>query len=281
MFKLRPRDAREALDLLSRDPVESVYLRSVLLRAGLDNHGDRQPGFFGFREDGALSGVLLKSPLVVPFAVSGAAARAFGSDLARSAVEIRNIVGRRQTVAALWQAMDAGRPEPRLLRDRQPVYRLDRQSFVAQEPAPLRRARTSDLNSVVVAGSAMMREEVLEDPLSERPEDYMRYVRDRVMRGDEFVWLDGEGLCFKCSVGSRTPDVAQLEGVYTPPHRRGQGLATRGLAACCALLLRDVPTLCLYVNDFNVAAIKLYERLGFHHVFDYQSIFMARTVNRV
>jgi predicted GNAT family acetyltransferase len=119
----------------------------------------------------------------------------------------------------------------------------------------------------------MMLEEVEEDPLLSRPEQYRSFVRDRILRGDEFLWTDEHGFCFKCNLSSRTPDVAQIEGVYTPPDRRRMGFASRGLSEVCHRLLKRIPRLSLYVNDFNKAAILLYERLGFTRVGEYQSIF--------
>jgi predicted GNAT family acetyltransferase len=47
------------------------------------------------------------------------------------------------------------------------------------------------------------------------------------------------------------------------------------MSTLCARLLNEIPRLSLYVNDFNVGAIRLYERLGFQRAFDHQSIFLS------
>jgi len=57
-----------------------------------------------------------------------------------------------------------------------------------------------------------------------------------------------------------------------PTALRGRGLATASLAAICNRLLETTPTLSLYVNDFNEAAIALYRRVGFDHVGDFQTL---------
>lgn len=266
-------ETERVLAYLLREPIESVFLRGLILRTGLAL-GRRYGSFIAHRRpDGDLGGVLLMSTLVVPFVTDPAAISTFAEALRESPYPIRNIVGRRDTVEALWEAMRPWRREPRLLRRSQPVYVIDR-STLRYLPAPrLRLASLGDLDLLAQAGAAMMIEEVEEDPLANRPELYRSFVRDRILRGDEFLWTDDHGLCFKCNVSSRTPEAAQIEGVFTPGDRRGQGLATRGLSEVCCRLLREIPRLSLYVNDFNKPAIGLYERLGFYRTSEYQSIF--------
>ncbi len=261
------------LAYLLSEPIESVFLRGLILRAGLA-FGRRYGCFVAYRRgDGDLGGVMLMSTLVVPFVTDPAAIDSFAEALRDSPYPIRNIVGRRDTVEALWAAMRPWRRKPRLLRTSQPVYVVDR-STLRYSPAPrLRTASLADLDLLVRAGAAMMVEEVEEDPLRSRPEQYRAFVRDRILRGDELLWVDEQGLCFKCNVSSRTPEAAQIEGVYTPVERRRRGFASRGLSEVCFRLLREIPRLSLYVNDFNQPAISLYERLGFYRTSEFQSIF--------
>ena len=68
---------------------------------------------------------------------------------------------------------------------------------------------------------------------------------------------------FKAELSAWTPDVVQIQGVYTAPLHRGQGIARAGLAAVCEQVFRDVPRCSLYVNQYNVIAQRVYERLGF------------------
>ena len=265
----------EVLAYLAQDPIETVFLRGLILRAGLDL-GRQHGRFMAYRDpSGELGGVILVSSLVVPFATSPDAPVAMAEVLRRSPYPMRNLVGRRETVEALWAATGAWRPQPRLVRTSQPVYTVDRASH-QHFPAPnLRPAQLGDLDLLVQAGAAMMIEEVEEDPLQTRPDQYRSFVRDRILRGEEYVWVDPEGLRFKCNVSSVTPEAAQIEGVFTPRARRRAGFAKHGLSETCHRLLRAVPALTLYVNDFNLPAIRLYEQLGFRRTGEYQSLFFA------
>jgi ribosomal protein S18 acetylase RimI-like enzyme len=272
---LRRDETNEVLAYLAQEPIETVFLRGLIIRAGLDL-GRQHGRFMAYRgPHGELGGVVLLSSLVVPYVTAPEAPAAMAELLRRSPYPIRNLVGRRKTVEAIWAATGPWRPQPRLVRSSQPVYCVGRDSH-RHFPAPeLRLAQLEDLDLLVRAGAAMMIEEVEEDPLQTRPDQYRSFVRDRILRGEEFIWTDSEGLRFKCSVSSRTPEAAQIEGVFTPAPRRQQGYARLGLSETCHRLLAQVPSLTLYVNDFNVPAIRLYERLGFKRIGEYQSLFFA------
>ena len=49
-----------------------------------------------------------------------------------------------------------------------------------------------------------------------------------------------------------------------PEHRRGEGLAARGMAAVCDIVRNEIaPRVSLYVNEWNAPARRSYERAGF------------------
>ena len=93
---------------------------------------------------------------------------------------------------------------------------------------------------------------------------YRARVSQLISRAWSFARYDDHGLVFKAEVACATPDAAQIQGVWVPPHRRGEGLATGGMAAVVNLVrLRIAPVVSLYVNDWNVPARRAYERVGF------------------
>ena len=65
------------------------------------------------------------------------------------------------------------------------------------------------------------------------------------------------------ATNTRGFQVDQIGGVFTTPDRRRTGLGTAVMLA----LLRDIfhrkKQACLFVKTANVAALRLYERLGF------------------
>ncbi|MEV6815067.1 GNAT family N-acetyltransferase [Micromonospora sp. NPDC051296] len=91
--------------------------------------------------------------------------------------------------------------------------------------------------------------------------DTGRYVGIR--DGDALVAVAG------VHVFSRAYRVAALGNVTTHPAWRGRGLAAAAVARLCGLLRADTDQVTLNVKADNVAAVRLYERLGFTRVADY------------
>jgi hypothetical protein len=183
----------------------------------------------------------------------------------------RAIVGPREAVRAYWQQVRERHARPRLVRERQPVMVIDETSLRdGNAPVAVRRAREDEWRDVAENSAAMIAGELETNP--RRDAGFDIGIRRMVCLG---LWWVGESdgrLCFFCNVGAWSPQTAQLQGIWTPPALRGRGLATAALAAVCRTLLNVVPTLSLYVNDFNAPAVALYRRLGFRDAGELQTL---------
>ena len=61
-----------------------------------------------------------------------------------------------------------------------------------------------------------------------------------------------------------TGAVAQIQGVWVAPHRRGEGLAAPAWPPSSRpSTATSAPAVSLYVNDYNTRAVHVYERVGF------------------
>jgi ribosomal protein S18 acetylase RimI-like enzyme len=258
-------DAGAVEALLAEDPVQNVYLQSELRL-----HRMRGAVWWGVGHPRRLSAVLLGGALAVPWAPdledAGILARAFAEQ-----APPRMIVGPRQQVWALQQGRSPG-AAPREVRDPQPVMVLERGELRVPASPDLRRGTAGDLDRLVVAAAAMHREEMGVDPLAVDPGSWRTRMTQLVERGWSFVWVEDGDIVFKTELSAWTPEAAQLQGVYTAPGRRRQGIATTGLAAVCEMLFATTPRCCLYVNHFNVTARHVYEHLGFRTVADYATL---------
>lgn len=275
--QLAPLDTPEVLTFLARDPVLDVYVTALTLRDALARPHDE---YWAARRNDRLVALLYLGGLsgaVLPVGDDASAFATLGGVLARRLETLPRrwqIIGPRDAVRTL--ASSASAPAPRLARE---------QIYLSLSPADLppvprvpelRTARREDYAIVYESGAALRAEELLEDPRDTDPVAYARRVEEDCRDGHTFVWRDAGGLAFRASVSALTPDAAQVSGVYTPPSRRGRGLATRGLAELCRRMFERSREVCLFVNDFNAPAIAVYRRLGFRERALWGSMFFER-----
>jgi uncharacterized protein len=259
---------REALALLARAPYDNVFLTYLLM---FDLAPVTRDSIYVALEDDRITGIAYFGRQVAIAAENDEAVGAF-ADISRRQYGERMIVGPRATIARYWKLISRHHPQPRLIRERQYVMMVDRALLQPYEREVVaRHARMDEWTAVADNSALMIRQELEYDPRRTSPE-FTANVRAMIERG---LWWVGESLgrlCFFCNVGPWGPQTAQLQGIWTPPELRGKGLATAALGAVCDRLLELTPTLSLYVNDFNASAIRLYERVGFRTVSEFQTL---------
>lgn len=127
----------------------------------------------------------------------------------------------------------------------------------------IRPAGPRDLDSVV----EMSEEMLMEDFRLERGSLSRDGIRDSMRRKirEGRTWLaEAEGKpVFKVDVSAQYSGGAQIEGVFTRPDRRGQGIASRSIAALSAELLTSSAFVSLHVDQRNLPAKRAYEKAGF------------------
>ena len=258
---------RAALDYLARSPYLNVFISHVLLH---DSPQAVRKNVVVVSGERGIAGVAYYGRQIViaaePIAIAPLAAyllRYSGN---------RMIVGPRDAVRDFWRIASARLGRPRLLRDRQLVMMVDRPRLrPSGPPVTVRHAKMDEWRDVAESSASMIRQELEYDP-RRNSATFNTSIREMIERRLWWVGIAGGRLCFFCNIGPWSDQTAQLQGIWTPPELRGQGLASASLAAICDRLLEITPTLSLYVNDFNDAAVALYRRIGFEHVGDFQTI---------
>ena len=243
-------------------PFENAFLHWVLD----GGHGPYAPDelVLDRKRDGSVRGVIYYGAQLVVAADEPAALDAFAIET-RKYPSLRSFVGPKRAVDGIWNRVKTWHRAPVLVRERQPLYALWPQGLGAFDDVDVRLARSDETELVAEHSAHMIVGELGYDPRAQRS-TFVAGVRHAIEQGCWWVWIVDNELRFQCNIGARTPVTAQIQGVWTPKALRGRGYATLGLAATARRLLADNPTVSLYVNDFNVNAIALYDRIGFTRI---------------
>lgn len=282
---LTDEDAPAALAVCAQDPVAAVLASHRLehaLVAGLRRAGGE---VWGYAEDGVLLAVCWAGANLVPVvpeddpALLRRAVEAF-ADLARDrGRRSSSVVGAARPVLDLWALLRGAWPVEREVRAHQPSMVIDTAPSVAADPR-VRRSTPDEYDLVLPACIRMFTEEVGYSPASGPGGPYEARVRTLVEQGRSFVLVDRAGtgwrrprVVFKAEVPAVALGVAQVQGVWVEPERRGERLSEGGMAAVVEAARREIaPTVSLYVNGYNTRAVRAYEAVGFRQVGEYATV---------
>lgn len=271
-------DLRAAAAVCAVDPVGSVLaaarIESALVAGGVGGGST----VWGVETAGRLTAVCWAGANLVPVCEDGDedALDAFADAALRQGRRCSSIVGSAWAVLGLWQRLEESWGPARDVRADQPSMIIDHGPLVQPDPA-VRRGLPHEIDLVLPACIDMFIEEVGYSPVAGSPVAYEARVRQLLDDGRSFVRIDpgpsGPQVVFKAEIGAVSRAVAQVQGVWVPPERRGVGLAQRGMAAIVAQTLgRTAPVVSLYVNHYNTRAVHAYEAVGFRRVGTYATV---------
>jgi len=269
---LEQRDLEEVQALLRRNPVEDVFVAARVEACGVDPWR-LGAELWGYGERGSLEALCYAGANLVPVQAGLPAARAFAERARRQGRRCSSVVGPAAVVTEMWRLLEPSWGPARDVRANQPLMATDDDPLVEPDPQ-VRRVQPHEVDTLLPACVAMFTEEVGVSPLvGDGGALYRARVEELVVTGRAWARIEGGAVLFKAEVGAATRDVCQVQGVWVHPSLRGRGLGIAGTAAVVEQARRSVaPVVSLYVNDFNVAARRAYERVGFHQVGTFASI---------
>jgi predicted GNAT family acetyltransferase len=269
---LDARDLDEARELVRRDPVTDVFVASRLDVGGLDPWR-LGAEVWGYGERGHLEALCYSGANLVPVQAHVEAVRAFAERARRQGRRCSSIVGPAAAVEELWRLLQPHWGWAREVRGRQPLMALDDEPAIDPDPG-VRLVRPNELDLLLPACVAMFTEEVGVSPLAgDGGALYRARVEELIALQRAWARIEDGRVVFKAEIGATTADVCQVQGVWVDPARRGRGLGTTGTAAVAEQARATIaPVVSLYVNDFNVAARRAYEKVGFTQVGTFASV---------
>jgi predicted GNAT family acetyltransferase len=261
---LLARDRDRVLAYLQRDPQLNLQLLDLIdVGSPSESESEVEPVVLVAWDGDEVAGVAaLRPSLLFDAHLTPASLEAFLPFF--SAIETGLLKSLDAVVTDLWNLLrGTGR---RTLIDRYETAFAIRAGEVSQLSLPsgavLRSAHESDLDQLVYAARASLREERRPDPAERDPEGFERWVRSRLGRA-RVVEIEGK-LAFVGYADVRRAEGWLVQGVFTWPAMRRRGYAAAAMSGLVSEALDSgAEHIQLAVIEGNEAAQNLYHGLGF------------------
>lgn len=277
----REQDAEEVLAFLVERPVQTVVMSGLIRDNGIVSPLNRGNFYLCRDTTGELSGVALVGHLTLVEARTEAALAALADHARGENWDVRLLLGEEDVIGSFRKRYFPADQQPCLIcsellfEQRFPVE-------VRQFVESLRLATGDDLQQVVEIHAQMAFAESGVDPLAVDPEGFrartlrrIEQERTWVLRAGESDEAGGAGrIIFKADIVADTPEVVYLEGIYVAPQERGKGWGVRCLSQLTRQLLARAGSVCLLVNEENLAARHLYRKAGLKQRGRYHTFFV-------
>lgn len=265
------RDAAAVWRVLDQDPVGSCMVAARVADYGVD---PRSIGGELWTRRGVDESLCYAGANLIPLRGAQADLNAFADKAMSTVRRCSSLVGRADLVLPLWQRLEHAWGPARDVRDSQPLMALPSMPSCRIDPQ-VRQVRPGELDAYLVAAVDMFIGEVGVDPRSgDGGRGYRRRVANLIAAGRAWARFEHGEVVFKAEIGSQSPAVGQIQGVWVHPERRGRGLGSSGTAMLAAVIVGTGRIASLYVNDFNTVARATYERVGFTEVGTFATVLL-------
>jgi len=269
----QPRVLMAADELAVRSLVQRDRVLNCVVEARLQRAPDLNPHRLGGQLWGVgqagegLRAAAFAGGNLIPVGDDLGALELIADQLARTGRRCSSIVGAAESVGAMWPVLARRWGPARAIRVSQPLLCAESPPGV-QPDSRVRRVRPADLSRFLPAAVAMFTEELGMSPTAhDAGRGYRARVAELINAGRAFARFDARGQVeFKAEIAVLGNATAQLQGVWVRPDLRGRGIGTAAMAAVLTSALQLAPTASLYVNDYNIAGRRLYDRLGMRQI---------------
>ncbi|SNS28862.1 GNAT family N-acetyltransferase [Rhodococcoides kyotonense] len=268
---LGSKDTAHVLRVLDSDPIASCMIAARVQESGLDPrsfHGEL------WSRGGPDESLCFYGANLVPLLGSVDDLRSFADRACRGPRMCSSLVGRAELTLPLWEMLEADWGTARELRSDQPLLATSQYSSYPADPH-VRLVRADELDVYLTAAVAMFIEEVGVDPRGhDGGRGYRRRIASLIAAGRAWARFEDGEVIYKAEIGSQSASVGQIQGVWVNPLHRGHGLGSAGTAAVVDAVVRSGRVASLYVNSYNYAARRAYERIGLAQVATFTTVLL-------
>lgn len=265
------RDASMVRRVLDEDPVGSCMVASRVADHGVDPTSIGGEMWTRRRPSDSLC---FAGANLIPLRGEVSDLVAFADKAMSTPRRCSSLVGRTELVMPMWQRLERAWGPARDVRDHQPLMALSSPPQCVVDPQ-VRPVRIEELDAYLVAAIEMFIGEVGVDPrVGDGGRGYRRRVASLITAGRAWARFEHGQVVFKAEVGSQSPAVGQIQGVWVHPDWRGRGLGIAGTAALARAVVRSGRIASLYVNGYNTIARATYARIGFAEVGTFATVLL-------
>ncbi|MGQ4494750.1 GNAT family N-acetyltransferase [Dermabacteraceae bacterium P13095] len=261
---LRSAQLAQAQRLAARNLPANMLLANRL-RELEGTRGRTAREFYAAQIDGELVGLVWLDANICAVASQPEAIRMLALPAQRHVPRASAIFGDRATTEALFAHM--GRVPVREYRWSQPLLEALANPLVPDHPG-LHPATQDDADEVFRVSVEMFIEEVGVDPCRhDGGRSYRARVGSLIELGRTYIVREAGRIVFKADIGAVVDGRAEMHGVWVDPLLRGRGLGSAAIVATTrAVMETHAPRVSLYVNDYNLAARRVYEKAGYRQI---------------
>lgn len=265
------RDVEAVWRVLNDDPVGSCMVAARVTDYGIEPHSiDGE--LWTLR--GADESLCFSGANLIPLRGGPIDLNVFADEAMSLTRRCSSLVGRADLVLPMWQRLESTWGPARDVRAHQPLMALSTRPSCAIDP-DVRQVRLDELDVYLAAAVDMFIGEVGVDPrLADGGCGYRRRVASLITAGRAWARFEQGQVVFKAEVGSQSPGVGQIQGVWVHPEWRGLGLGTAGTATLATVIVDSGRIASLYVNNFNTVARAAYNRVGFVEVGTFATVLL-------
>lgn len=268
--ELGEKDRDRFLKLVATDPLHGVLLLGMIADREICDPAHRGR-FYGHFEGDQLTAVALLGHHIVIFG-DDSALPYFANKAAEIKAEGHMILGPRAQVEAFWNSLSQYGRKTRMLSDQH--WYVCKTPRLPLKQLQLLRANAAELPVVADAHAQMAFDSSGKDPRVVDPQGFLHRVADRIAQKRVWVKIQDGKVVFKADLVCETPAAVYIEGVWTHPDYRNQGIGKSCLAELVHRLRREGRAVCLLTEPTELAAVRVYEKVGFVHMDNYQARFL-------
>jgi predicted GNAT family acetyltransferase len=270
--ELTEQDLESVMKLLKEDHLRAVHLRGMIEDYGICNSTAFRGQLFGYYENRELKNIALLGHHILIYKEDEGI-----KQFAEKAAEIKAqgflVLGPHGQIEEFWSHLSEHGRETRMSSPQ--LWYVCRRSNMKAKSAQLQLAQPEQLDEIAETHAMLLMEQNGGlDPRDKDPEGFRNRVLDRIERRRTWVKVEDGKIIFKAELVCESSEAVYLEGIWTHPEHRNQGVGTSCTTEFVNRFLLQKKAIGILVEPHEVTAMHIYERIGFVHEEDHQARFL-------